>query len=154
MNWAALSSIFFVATFKFMFAPFAGPHVGLPFYETFFAAFLGGSLSSAIFYFASDFFMEWSHNRRVEKNNLLDQQGLPVPIKKKFTKTNRMVIRLKMKFGKYGICFWAPFFFSIPLGSIIVAKFYGKLNETYPLILLGMAINATITTFLAYVVFG
>jgi hypothetical protein len=65
-----------------------------------------------------------------------------------------MVIKLKMSLGKYGICFWAPFFFSVPIGSIIAAKFYGKLRETYLLIVLGMAINATITTFLAYVVFG
>jgi hypothetical protein len=154
MNWPAISSIFFVATFKFMFAPFAGPHLHLPFYQTYLAAFIGGSLSSAVFYFASDFFMEWTHRRKVRKQTLLLEQGLPIPKKKVFTKTNRLVIRLKMKFGKYGICFWAPFFFSVPLGSIIVAKFYGKLRESYPLILLGMAINATITTFLAYVVFG
>ncbi len=55
MNWAALSSIFLVATFKFMFSPFPGPHIGLHFYETYLAAFSGGCFSSAIFYFASDF---------------------------------------------------------------------------------------------------
>lgn len=154
MNWAALSSVFIVATFKFMFSPFPGPHIGLRFYETFLAAFSGGCFSSAIFYFASDFFMEWSHKRKVNKENFLIEQGFEVPRKKKFTKTNRMVIKLKMSFGKYGICFWAPFFFSVPIGSVIAAKFYGKLKETYPLIVLGMAINASITTFLAYVVFG
>jgi hypothetical protein len=98
--------------------------------------------------------MEWSHKRKIKKEELLLDKGIQVPNKKKFTKTNRMVIKLKMSFGKYGICFWAPFFFSVPIGSIIAAKFYGKLRETYPLIVLGMAINATITTFLAYVVFG
>lgn len=154
MNWAALSSVFLVATFKFMFSPFAGPHIGLHFYETYLAAFAGGCFSSAIFYFASDLFMEWTHKRKVKKEELLLDKGIVVPYKKKFTKTNRMVIKLKMRLGKYGICFWAPFFFSVPIGSIIAAKFYGKLRETYPLIVLGMAINATITTFLAYVVFG
>jgi hypothetical protein len=98
--------------------------------------------------------MEWTHKRKVKKEKLLLEQGIVVPHKKKFTKTNRMVIRMKMNLGKYGICFFAPFLFSVPLGSIIVAKFYGKLRETYPLIVLGMAINAAITTFLAYVVFG
>lgn len=154
MNWTAISSIFLVATFKFMFSPFAGPHLGLPYYETYFAAFVGGSFSAAIFYFASDYFMELSHKRKLEKEKLLLQKGATILAKKKFTKTNRFVIRLKMKLGKYGICFFAPFLFSVPIGSIIVAKFYGKLNETYPLIVMGMALNAALTTFLAYAVFG
>ena len=154
MNWGSFSSVFVFATFKFMFAPFAGPHLGLPYYGTYLAAFLGGCIGSAVFYFASDFFMDWSHKRKVRKEEQLFDQGIEIPHKKKFTKTNRFIIRLKMKMGKYGICFFAPFLFSVPLGSIVVAKFYGKLKETYPLIVLGMAINATITTFLAYVVFG
>jgi hypothetical protein len=154
MNWTAISSIFLVATFKFMFSPFAGPHLGLPFIETYFAAFVGGSFSAAIFYFASDYFMELSHKRKIEKEKILIEKGTPLPVKKKFTKTNRFVIRLKMKLGKYGICFFAPFLFSVPIGSIIVAKFYGKLKESYPLIVLGMALNAVVTTFLAYAVFG
>ena len=154
MNWSALSSVFFLATFKFMLSPFAGPHLGLPYYETYFVAFIGGSFSAAIFYFASDYFMELAHKRKIEKERLLLEKGSFIPLKKKFTKTNRFVIRLKMKFGKYGICFFVPFLFSVPIGSIIVAKFYGKLKETYPLIVLGMALNAAITTFLAYAVFG
>lgn len=137
-----------------MFSPFAGPHIGLHFYETFFAAFSGGCFSAAIFYFASDFFMDWSHKRKLHKEELLLDRGFEIPKKRKFTKANRIIIKLKMSFGKYGICFWAPFLFSVPIGSIIAAKFYGKLRETYPLIVLGMAINASITTFLAYVVFG
>lgn len=154
MNWGAFTSVFAIATVKFMFSTFPGPHIGLHYYETFIAAFLGGTVSSAIFYFGSDLLMEWSHKRKVEKERLLLEQGIVVPHKKKFTKTNRLIIRLKMKLGMYGICFWAPFFFSVPLGSIVVAKFYGKLGKTFPLIVLGMAINAAFTTFLAYAVFG
>jgi hypothetical protein len=52
-----------------------------------------------------------------------------------------------------GICFWAPFFLSVPIGSFIVAKFYGHEKNTFLLVVLGMLLNATITTFLAYVIF-
>ena len=154
MNWAGISGVFFIATFKFMFSTFGGPAFGLAFYETFFAAFAGGSISAAVFYFASDKFMEYSHNKKVAKEIELLDNGVLVPHKKKFTKTNRLIIGMKMKLGMYGICFWVPFFFSVPLGSIIVAKFYGKLNKTYPLIVLGMAINAAITTFITYAILG
>jgi len=154
MNWGGISGVFFIATVKFMFSTVGGPALGLPFYETFFAAFLGGSVSAAVFYFASDKFIEYTHNKKVAKEKQLLLKGIEIPHKRKFTKTNRLIIRMKMKFGIYGICFWVPFFFSVPLGSIIVAKFYGKLNQTYPLIVLGMAINAAITTFITYAILG
>ena len=60
------------------------------------------------------------------------------------------LIQLKQKLGMYGLCFWGPFFLSVPVGSIVVAKFYGKLKKTFPLIVLGMAINAFVTSALAY----
>ncbi|NBX81201.1 MAG: hypothetical protein EBQ94_12655 [Flavobacteriales bacterium] len=99
MNWGAFTSVFAIATVKFMFSTFPGPHIGLLYYETFIAAFLGGTVSSAFFYFGSDLLMEWSHKRKVEKERLLHEQGIAVPHKKKFTKTNRLIIRLKMSFG-------------------------------------------------------
>lgn len=64
-----------------------------------------------------------------------------------------MIIHLKHKLGIYGICFWAPFFLSIPIGSIIAAKFYGKLKKTYPLIVIGMCINAMLMCLMAYIIF-
>lgn len=154
MNWGGLSGVFLIATVKFMFSTFGGPAFGLAFYETFLAAFAGGSISAAFFYFASDKFMEYTHNKKMAKEKELLTKGVLVPHKKKFTKTNRIIIGMKMKLGIYGICFWVPFFFSVPLGSIIVAKFYGKQSQTYPLIVLGMAINAAITTFITYAILG
>ncbi len=154
MNWAGISGIFTIATVKFMFSTVGGPAFGLAYYETFLAAFAGGSISAAVFYFASDKFMEYSQIKKVKKEKDLLEKGILVPHKKKFTKTNRLIIKMKMKLGIYGICFWVPFFFSVPLGSIIVAKFYGKLNKTYPLIVLGMAINAAITTLISYAILG
>lgn len=154
MNWAGISGVFSIATVKFMFSTVGGPSFGLAFYETFLAAFAGGSFSAAIFYFASDKFLEYSHSRKVLKEKQLLAKGILVPLKKKFTKTNRLIIKMKMKFGIYGICFWVPFFFSVPIGSMIVAKFYGKLNQTYPLIVLGMALNSAIITFITYAILG
>jgi hypothetical protein len=154
MNWAGISGVFTIATVKFMFSTVGGPTFGLAYYETFLAAFAGGSVSAAVFYFASDKFMEYSHNKKVAKEKELLAKGVLVPHKKKFTKTNRLIIGMKMKLGIYGICFWVPFFFSVPIGSMIVAKFYGKLNQTYPLIVIGMAINSAIITFITYAILG
>lgn len=154
MNWHVLTSIFLLGMVKFMFSTMPGAHVGIPFIETYLASFSGGTFSAAIFYFGSDFLLEWDRNRKIKKRELLISQGLPVPRKRNFTRTNRFIIRIKRRFGRYGICFWAPFFLSVPLGSIVVAKFYGKDKQTFPLIVAGMAINAAIITFVAYGILG
>ena len=154
MKWGAYSVVFGLATFKFMFSAFPGPALNISFIETYISIFLGGTLSAAVFYFASDFFILKSNKRRKIQVQKLREEGKPIPFKPKFTKTNKFIVFCKRKFGMYVICFWAPFFLSVPLGSIVVAKFYGKLRPTFLYISLGMAINAGITTFLAYVIFS
>ncbi len=153
MNWAAYSTLFSLATFKFMFSAFPGPLWKLSFIETYVCIFLGGTLSASVFYFASDYFMEWSNEQKRKKIEKLKSEGKVVKPKLKFTKTNKFIVWCKRKFGMYVICFWAPFFLSVPVGSIVVAKFYGKLRYTFLYVAVGMALNALIMTFLAYVVF-
>jgi membrane protein YqaA with SNARE-associated domain len=153
MAWGSLLTVFFTATVKFMFAPFAGNGMGLPFWETFLAAFAGGTFGSAVFYFFSESVMKISHNQKVKKHEELERKGIAIPVKKKFSKTNKFIIRIKHKLGMYGICFWAPFLLSVPIGSIVVAKFYGKLHKTFPLVILGMAINSLVMTSIAYLLF-
>lgn len=136
-----------------MFAPFTGSGLGLTFWETYFTSVAGGTVGAAFFYFSSELLLKYSHNKKVAKNEALERQGLPIKVKKKFNRTNRNIIKLKHKFGIIGICFWAPFFLSVPIGSMIAAKFYGKLHKTFPLIVAGMFLNAMITSLLAFLIF-
>ena len=77
--------------------------------------------------------------------------GLEFKERKNFTRMNKFIVRIKRSLGIYGISFYVPLFLSIPIGSIIVAKFYGKFKKTFPLVILGIAMNATILTTLAYI---
>ena len=148
MDWSLVSSVFFLAMFKFMFAPFTGLAIGLPYWETFLASAIGGIFSAAIFFFFSEFALTLLHKRKLKRAS----KGLDKK-KKTFNRTNRSIIRVKRTLGIYGICFWAPFFLSVPLGSIVTAKFYGKVRQAFPLIVLGMFINSFVMTSLAYLVF-
>lgn len=94
--------------------------------------------------------MKRSIDKVEKKKQELIAKGLPVPLKKKFTRMNKFVIRMKRSIGIIGITFWAPFFLSIPLGSIIAAKFYGDNKKAYPLIVLGIFLNGIVTTGIAY----
>ena len=151
MSWGLIATVFLLSTIKFMFAPLTGSGLGLPFWETYVASVAGGTFGAAIFYFSSELLLKYSRKKKIAKEEEATRLGLTITCKKKFNKTNRFIIRIKRSLGIYGICFWAPFFLSVPIGSIIVAKFYGKLKKTFPLIVIGMAINALVTCGLAYI---
>lgn len=150
MKFAIYLGLFGTSMIKFMFAPFIGPRSGISFIETYLVCCIGALVSAAIFYYLSEFFMIRAHKKRRAKIEAALKSGVPLKPKKNFTFANKLVVKTKHIFGIYGISMYAPFFFSIPLGSIIAAKFYGKLKKTFPLIVLGIFVNGLITTSLAY----
>jgi hypothetical protein len=151
MFWAAYSTVFLLSTIKFMFAPFSGWALGLTYFETFFTCAVGGSISAAFFFFSAGALMKNNRKKKFLAKKQALEQGIPYVEKNKFTWMNKNVVRLKRSVGVYGICFWAPFFLSVPIGSIITAKFYGHLKKAYPLIVFGMFLNSFIMTSLAYI---
>lgn len=150
MNWSGITTVFLFGTVKFLFSPATGPAVGLTPYETFFANLAGGLLSMTIFYFAAEKLLKSSHNKKVAKNKQLIAAGKSPIIKNSFTKRNKIIIRVKKKIGMLAFCFYVPLFLSIPVGSMITAKFYGKRKATFPLMVLGAIINNFIIVALVY----
>ena len=135
---------------KFLFTPFTGPGLRLNFFETYLSCVAGALVSAAVVYFSSEFFLHRAQRKRHEAYQLGLQTGVMPKQKKKFTKTNKFIVRIKHKLGIIGISFYAPLFLSIPIGTIITAKFYGKQKKTFPIIVLGIGINGFITTGMAY----
>ena len=150
MKWGALSSIFLIASTKSMIAPLPGPKLGLSFIETYLATVSGAIFGVAVFYFAAEYFMLRTKKRRAKKRRIALSKGVPFKEKKKITRINRLMARIKRRLGIVGLTFWAPLFMSIPIGAIVVAKFYGKRKITFPLMCVGVGINALITTSIAY----
>ena len=136
-----------------MFAPLAGPGLKLSFFETWADCCAGAIVSSAVFFFSANYFMNRAEKKAEKKKQALIAKGLLVPVKKQFTRMNKFIVRMKRSAGIVGISFWAPFFLSIPLGSIIAAKFFGHSKKTYPLIVLGIFLNGLIMTGVAFLFF-
>lgn len=153
MNWGAYLGFFGLAMIKFLFAPFGGPLAKLTFIETYLSCISGAIFCAIIFYFSAEFFMIRAHKKRKLLIQQAKEKGVELKRKKAFTKTNKAIVRMK-RLGIVGICFYAPFFLSVPIGSIISAKFFGKDKRTFPLIVLGIGINGLITTGLAYFIFN
>ncbi len=154
MNWALLSGFFLLSTIKFMFTPLGGPAAGLTFFETYFSCVAGGIFGSAIFFYSGSYFINRAEAKYEAKKAKSHKDGTPFKLKKKFTKTNRFIIRMKSRLGIVGISFWIPFLLSVPIGTIITAKFYGHDRRTYPLIVAGMFINGILTTGIAFLLFS
>lgn len=152
MLWGKYIGFFGFSMIKFLFTPFGGPKAGLSFIETYIVCVAGALLSAAIFFFSSEYFLKRAHKKRKELILKSIESGIPLKQKKKFTKTNKLIVRIKHKLGIIGVAFYAPLFLSIPIGTIITAKFYGKEKRTFPLIILGIGINGVITTGIAYII--
>jgi hypothetical protein len=150
MQWVGLSTVFFTAMVKFMFSPALGPALKLSYMETYIANSIGALVSMTIFYFAAEFFLKRSHQKKVQKYQEAIASGISVLPNKIFTKRNKTIVRLKNKIGIVPFSLWAPFLLSIPLGSIITAKFFGKRKMTFPLMIIGIFLNNTITVSLVY----
>lgn len=150
MHWHLYFSLFGLSMIKFMFAPFGGPAMKLNFFETYLSCISGAIAAALIFYFSSEYFMIRAYKKRQAELHKSITNGTPLKLKRKFTRFNKLIVKLKHRFGIYGIAFYAPLFLSVPVGSIVTAKFYGKDKRTFPLILLGICMNGAITTGLAY----
>ncbi len=152
MQWVALSTVFFTAMVKFMFSPALGPALKLSYIETFLANAAGAIVSMTVFYFAAEFFLKRSHKKKVERYRAAVAAGIEVVPVKSFTKRNKTIIRLKNRIGIIPFCFWAPFLLSIPIGTIITAKFFGKRRMSYPLMIIGIFLNNAITVSFVYLI--
>lgn len=150
MNWAVLSSIFALGMFKFMFSAIPGAVAKVPLYQTYIAMVSGAVFSSFVFYFLSKLVNSISHKIKERKRLERERKGIPEKVKRRFTPMNKFIVRLKRSIGIYGITFWAPFFLSIPIGTIVAYKFYSHKKRTYPLIVIGICLNGLAVVYLSY----
>ncbi len=149
---------FFFGTFKFLLSHWMilgiakGQELTPTFWDLFLPTTAGAFVSMAVFYFASDFMMDRAAKKRTELLKKAIAEGTEFVPKRKFTRLNKLIVKLKMRIGIYGVTIIAPLFFSIPLGSVICAKFYGERKQTFPLMLLFMGAYSFLMCAIIYLV--
>ncbi|MBW7867750.1 MAG: hypothetical protein H3C31_05435 [Brumimicrobium sp.] len=147
--WKYLSLIG-LSTWKFLFAPLAGMAGGLDFWETLVCSLIGAYLSATVIYFGSSLFLKKSVKQKGKKEITDKQANDRVKKKKRFTKKNRWIIRVKQRLGRYFV-YWAfPLFLSIPIGTMIVSKFYRHHKETYFYIMVFLTVSGFVITSLVF----
>jgi len=110
-----LVTSFLLSSTKFLFAPSATLGLGYSYWETIAITIIGGWTGVIFFFYFGKLAVDWYMKRYGTKKE-----------KSKFTKTNKMIIKVKSNFGIIGLAFISPVTISIPVGSILAARYFGN----------------------------
>jgi len=127
----------FAATF-----PIAVYVFKMSFFQTIVYTNIGGFLGILVFGFLSKRLIVFYNAFWPEKLKRKRRNG------KRFTRFNRRLVWLKVKYGLYGIVFLTPILLSIPVGTFLVIKYYRHNKFSYLYLLFSQLIWSIVYTFL------
>ncbi len=136
--------VFFLAHVKFLFAAsIAESTTDLSFVEILLCTSTGAIFCFNLFFWISKKIMRRAHEKRI---NDFNKKG---KLKKNFNKRNKWIIKVKRSnMGFVLICTLAPLLLSIPIGTMVVVKFYGNRPRAYALVSVTLLIVAFLLTYL------
>jgi hypothetical protein len=119
--WAVLW-VFLVSTVKFVLGgiPLAVLVYKFPFFKAVTVTSLGGFAGAIVFVYASDSIILYFKKRKEQKTKEIGIQKN----KKIFTRTNKITVIVKQRFGLLGIALLTPLLFSIPIGCFIAVRYF------------------------------
>ncbi len=141
---------FLLGSVKFLFAASIVSTTALTPLEIAISTGLGALFSFNIFYWSSGYFMRIAKEKKIRAihNGTYKKKNT-------FTKLNKWMVKTKKsKSGFWLICLFAPLFLSVPVGSIIVAKFYRQHALTYPVAMISLSVLAFVLAYLSEAIFG
>ncbi|MEZ4721233.1 MAG: hypothetical protein R2813_05080 [Flavobacteriales bacterium] len=135
-----------LASVKFLYGPTAVYLAGYGFVQTLLITTAGGFFGVFVFFYAGEMLMAGWRKLFPRKKP-----------KKKFTKGNRAIIKVRASYGLYGLAFITPCIISIPVGCLLAARFYDGHKLVIPLMFASVvfwSIVLTSITFLVGPIFG
>lgn len=120
-SWLEIVSVFLLSTVKFVFGgvPMA-LGFGFSYLESICVTSLGGCTGVVFFVYTSDKLIAFYKRRAKEKREKNPDQ----PPKKKFTRTNKAIVKIKRRFGILGFSIMVPFLIPIPLGCFLAVRYF------------------------------
>ena len=125
LNWGEILTVFFASAVKLGIAgiPSAVFAFGFNFLQTFVVCSAGGIFGTLVYTYLIDAIL-------LGISKLMDKiYPNRNKNKKRFTKTNRFIIKVKKNFGIIGVSAISPLFLSIPLGVFLCLKFFGHKKQ-------------------------
>lgn len=114
LEFGKLIGLLLFSALKFFLAPSTAIIAGYTFWETILLTTTGGLVGFLLFF----------------KFGEILQSGFSLVIKtkarKRFSKRNRLVVKLKSKYGLWGLALLTPCLLGIPLGAFLASAYYRK----------------------------
>lgn len=123
---------------KFFFSGLISYRFGNTYLETVLLTAAGGCVGTVFFYRVGARVMEWFRKRHIRRLAYARAHGIAP--KRIFTRTNRMIVRVKRGYGVKGLAALAPPVLSIPITSVLAAKYFRHDRRTLPLLLSSVVI--------------
>jgi len=118
---------------KFLFSAIVSYRFGHNYMETVLLTAVGGSIGILVFYLGSTRVLEWFRLRYVRKRARAMARGRRP--KRIFTRSNRWIVHLKHGYGVQGLAFALTPILSVPLTSLLAAKYFRHDRRTLPFLL-------------------
>jgi hypothetical protein len=131
-------SVFAMSTVKFAISPMMAYGFGFGFLETFLITSSGGCLGVLFFYRSSDWLMRRSRSRR---DKAVARGRAPA---RNFTRANRIIVKVKRRQGMRGLALLTPVIISIPIGTVIAAKYFHDDRRTLPMLMISVLMWAMV----------
>jgi hypothetical protein len=146
--------VLIASTLKFVVAPMLAKQLGFFFVETFLLTTAGGIAGVVFFFYLSAalfrFFGFIGRKLRIRKKAA---HAKPARRKKKFTRKNKFIVKLRGKYGMFGIIALTPPLLSIPLGSVLANKYFAGNKRVLLYLFLSVAFWSGVFTSLYYFAF-
>lgn len=126
-TWLKVLEVALIASVKFLFAPFEAERYGFSWGQSFCMTTVGGIVGILLFALVGDNISAWwRHFTALIKSIFIRRPAEVIERRprKKFTRTKKFIVRIKMKFGLAGIAFITPCIISIPIGTLVAFAFY------------------------------
>lgn len=115
--------VLLIASVKLVLAPFEAERYGFNFRDAFLITTSGGLTGILAFTFIGQGI---AYGWKKIKGLFQSKEKILGKTRKKFTISNKMTVRIKMRFGLVGVALITPSLISIPVGTLVINHLYKK----------------------------
>lgn len=142
--------VILLSSVKFIFAPPVSIEMGFNYAQTLLATTAGGIIGVIFFYHLSGWIINFYRTKIspvfARKRHRQHSETSKVRRSKTFSWRNKTLVKIRRKWGLFGIAALTPTILSIPIGSFLASKYYSKNRNTLVYLSISVAVWSVIVS--------
>ncbi len=151
-HWLKIVEVTLIASVKFLLAPFEAERYNMSYWQSFLYTTGGGTLGIFVFYFAGHYISDWWKRNMAKIKSFFTRRPITDftgENRRIFTRTNKLIVRVKNRFGLAGVAFVTPCLISIPIGTLVAVAIYRKRKPVILYLLISLVLWSFFLNWLA-----